>query len=218
MWPCRASNRAVLLLLNWELWFPLLELPSRYTTAINWFVSVFLCSCGTGPRSDSCVTTERTQPTEEPPPSRSAALPFLSSSFAFPSCPQTPTFIPRQQQGSRKTHHPAENEPGCGAHFHSATNCAELCATTRRFSWKKVNPECVRHVSPADLLHTAEFLSGERRGSGRLHGCSLQQGFSYCWWHQRGVELPDGSALFLRPSLDHTRTGDLCSAVMWRWA
>lgn len=178
--------RLLLLLLevNWELWFPLLELPPPSfilnLSLLNLCVSVFLCSCRTGPGPD--YSARRADSADKGAAAAAAAslcsLTFSFFALCFSILPYSAqTFIPRRRQGGRKTHHPAEKRPDA----RSATNGAELCATTRRFSWKKVNPECVRHVPPAELLHTAEFLSGERRGSGRLHGCSLQQGFSYCW-------------------------------------
>lgn len=67
MRPRRASNWAVLLLLNWELWFPppsCWSCPPGIPSPTGWetgVVSVRLCSSKTGPGSDSCVSPERSR-------------------------------------------------------------------------------------------------------------------------------------------------------------
>lgn len=82
----------LLLEVNWELWFPLLELPPSLYWASASLTCVFLSFFAPVEPDRVLIIlllAERTERIKEPP-RPSAALPFLSLPFAFPSCPKAP--------------------------------------------------------------------------------------------------------------------------------
>lgn len=115
-------------------------------TGGNWCVSVRLCSSRTGPGSDSCVSPERSRRSRRRRVPLQPYLFFLRPLLFHPVL-KLQLSSHNSSRESRKTHNiqHEKREPGCGGGFHSGTSCAQLCAATRRFSWKKkkVNPECV---------------------------------------------------------------------------
>lgn len=133
-------------------------------TGGNWCVSVRLCSCRTGPGSDSCASPERTRRSRRRVPLQPYLL-FLRPLLFHPVLKlQLSSHNSSREAGKHTTSSRKKTSQAAVAAFIQGRAARSSALRRGAFPGKKVNPECVCAMFPRPIFSTQRNFCPVRGG------------------------------------------------------